>query len=65
MVRPGVDRNLIAHHVLGDEGIGERDHTRADDEERRLHVVVVKEIQNLTAMEIMLVLEEEEARDNH
>ena len=51
-------------HVLLDEHIGTLNHARADDEERRLHVVVVKEIQNLTAMEIMLVLEEE-ARDNH
>ena len=64
-MRPCVDGNLIAHHVLGDEGIGERDHTRADDEERRLHVVVVKEIQNLTAMEIMLVLKEEETKHSH
>ena len=47
MVRPGVYGNLMASHVLGDEDVGVRDHTRTDDEERRTEVMVVQVPQEL------------------
>ena len=42
-----MDGNLVASHVLGDEDVGVRDDTRADDEERRADVVVLKVLEEL------------------
>lgn len=47
MVRPGVNGDLVASHVLGNEDIGIGDNTRADNEERGADVVVLEVLEEL------------------
>lgn len=46
-VAPGVDRNLMASHVLSLESAGERNDSGANDEKCGLEVVVVKIIEKI------------------
>ena len=56
VVGPCVHGDFVASHVLIDEDVRVRHHTRADDEERRRKVVILQILQHLSVSVQGLVL---------